>query len=79
MAEAHFPSSKSYKTSDERIIALKSSPLAIRGILLPSKTISKTLFDLGNIFSWPKYGNTPAAANKFILGRVGLSWRIGEV
>ena len=31
--EAHFPLSRSYITSSERLIALKSFPLAIRGIL----------------------------------------------
>jgi hypothetical protein len=31
--EAHFPLSTSYNTSGERIIALKTFPLAIRGIL----------------------------------------------
>ncbi len=45
-------------------------PSCYQGDTLPWKTISKTLFDLGNIFSWPKYGNAPAAASRAVIFHV---------
>ena len=59
-----FPLSTSYNTSGERIIAL--CPLLSGGYFV-LKTITKTLFDLGNIISWPKYGNAPAAASRAVV------------
>ena len=38
-----------------------------QGDSLPWKTISKILFYLGEVFSWPKYGNAPAAASRAVM------------
>ena len=45
--EAHFPLSRSYITSSERLIALKSFPLATRGILCLEKRSQKQYLTSG--------------------------------